>query len=183
MVHFARAARAFAPKGAQEMVAATIRTVSTQPDPAQARETWRRVADSLRGRFPRVAALLDAAKDDVLAYLALPREHWRQIWSNNPHERVNKEIKRRSDVVGSFPNTAATLCLLDAILAEQHDERQVGRKYFGAEGLARLDPRKEGAAGPRADPPARRCAPPAEGRRPTTDVLPSRARAATSFHP
>jgi putative transposase len=145
-VHFVRNALAYVPKGAQEMVAATIRTVFAQPEPEQARETWRRVADSLRGRFPRVAALLDEAEDDVLAYLAFPREHWRQIWSNNPLERLNREIKRRSDVVGIFPNAAATLRLIGAILAEQHDEWQVGRRYFSAESLAKL--RKEGPPHP-----------------------------------
>jgi transposase-like protein len=142
-VHFVRDALAYVPKGAQEMVAATIRTVFAQPEPAQARETWRRVADSLRGRFPRVAQLMDDAEDDVLAYLAFPREHWRQIWSNNPLERLNKEIKRRSDVVGIFPNDAAVLPLLGMVLAEQHDEWQVGRKYFSAESLVKL--RKEGS--------------------------------------
>ena len=137
-VHFVRNALAYVPKGAQEMLAATIRTVFAQPEPELARETWRRVADSLRGRFPRVAELMDAAEDDVLAYLAFPREHWRQIWSNNPIERVNREIKRRSDVVGIFPNAAAALRLIGAILAEQHDEWQVSRKYFSAESLAKL---------------------------------------------
>jgi len=137
-VHFLRNILAFVPKGAQEMVAATIRTVFAQPDPEQARATWRRVADSLRGRFPRVAELMDAAQGDVLAYLAFPREHWRQIWSNNPIERVNKEIKRRSNVVGIFPNQAAALRLIGAILAEQHDEWQVCRKYFSAESLAKV---------------------------------------------
>jgi len=137
-VHFLRNILAFVPKGAQEMVAATIRTVCAQPDPEQARATWRRVADSLRGRFPRVAELMDAAEGDVLAYLAFPREHWRQIWSNNPIERVNKEIKRRSNVVGIFPNQAAALRLIGAIPAEQHDEWQVCRKYFSAESLAKV---------------------------------------------
>jgi len=81
---------------------------------------------------------MDAAQGDVLAYLAFPREHWRQIWSNNPIERVNKEIKRRSNVVGIFPNQAAALRLIGAILAEQHDEWQVCRKYFSAESLAKV---------------------------------------------
>src|SRR3712207_7171291 len=85
------------------MVAATIRTVFVQPDPDQARATWRRVADGFRPRSPRLAALLDEAEADVLAYLAFPPEHWRQIWSTNPLERLNKEVKRRSDVVGIFP--------------------------------------------------------------------------------
>ena len=138
-VHFLRNVLALVPKAAQEMVAATIRTVFAQPDPATARETWRRVADSLRAQFPRVAALLDEAEDDVLAYTAFPREHWRQIWSNNPLERLNKEVKRRTDGVGIFPNSAAVIRLVGAVLAEQHDEWQVCRRYFSAESLAKLN--------------------------------------------
>lgn len=137
-VHFVRNVLALVPKSAAEMVAATIRTVFAQPDPEGARETWRRVADSLRGRFPRAAALLDEAEDEVLAYTAFPREHWRQIWSNNPLERLNREIKRRSDVVGIFPNDPAVIRLIGAVLAEQHDEWQVSRRYFSAESLAKL---------------------------------------------
>ena len=113
---------ALVPKSAQQMVAATIRTVFAQPDPSSAREQWRRVADSFRARFPRLAELLDDAEADVLAYLAFPLEHWRQIWCNNPLERLNKEVKRRTDVVGIFPNEAAVIRLVGAVLAEQHDE-------------------------------------------------------------
>ncbi len=137
-VHFLRNLLATVPKSAQEMVAATVRTVFAQPDAASAREQWRKVADSLRAQFPRAAALLDEAEDDVLAYLAFPREHWRQIWSNNPLERLNKEVKRRTDVVGIFPNRAAAIRLVGAVLAEQHDEWQVCRRYFSAESLAKL---------------------------------------------
>ena len=102
-VHFVRNALALVPKSAQQLAAATIRTVFAQPDAANTREQWRRVADNLRPRFPRLAALLAEAEDDVLAYLAFPVAHWRQIWSNNPLERLNKEVKRRTDVVGIFP--------------------------------------------------------------------------------
>jgi hypothetical protein len=108
-VHFVRNALALVPKTAAPMVAATIRTVFVQPDAPSAREQWRRVADSFRPRFPRLAELLDAAEPDVLAYLAFPAEHWRQLWSTNPLERVNQEIKRRTDVVGIFPNDAVRL--------------------------------------------------------------------------
>ena len=139
-VHFVRNALALVPKSAQQMVAATIRTAFVQPDPAAARETWRRVADGFRARYPRLTALLDEAEADVLAYLAFPPEHWRQIWSNNPLERLNKEVKRRTDVVGIFPNADAVLRLVGAVLAEQHDEWQVGRRYFSAESLAKLAP-------------------------------------------
>jgi putative transposase len=121
-VHFVRNALALVLKPAAQMVAATIRTVFMQPDAQAAREQWRRVADSFRGRFPRLAALLDEAAADVLAYLAFPPEHWRQIYSTNPLERLNKELKRRSAVVGIFPNRAAVIRLLGALLAEQNDE-------------------------------------------------------------
>lgn len=145
-VHFVRNLLALVPKSAAEMVAATVRTVFAQPDAASAREQWRAVADRFRTSFPRVAALLDEAEPDVLAYLAFPREHWRQIWSNNPLERLNKEVKRRTDVVGIFPNATAVVRLVGAVLSEQHDEWQVARRYFSAESLAKL--RKEASPDP-----------------------------------
>jgi transposase-like protein len=139
-VHFVRNALALVPKGMQAMVATTIRTAFAQPDAASAREQWRRVADGFRAKWPRLAALMDDAEADVLAYLAFPPEHWRQIWSTNPLERLNKEVKRRSDVVGIFPNDGAVIRLVGAILSEQHDEWQAGRRYFSAESLAKLLP-------------------------------------------
>ena len=142
-VHFVRNALATVPKSSAQMVAATIRTVFAQPDPASAHEQWRRVADMFRERYPRLAALLDDAEADVLAYLSFPAEHWRQIWSNNPLERLNKEIKRRTDVVGIFPNTEAVIRLVGAVLGEQHDEWQVSRRYFSAESLSKLFEPKE----------------------------------------
>jgi len=135
-VHFVRNALALVPKSAQQLVAATIRTVFAQPDANSACDQWRRVADGFRERFPRLADLIDDAEADVLAYLAFPSAHWRQIWSNNPLERLNKEVKRRSDVVGIFPNERAVIRLVGAILVEQHDEWQVSRCYFSAESLA-----------------------------------------------
>src|ERR671929_102390 len=138
--HFMRSALALVPKSAQQMVAATIRTVFVQPDPTAARDQWRKVADSFRARFPRLAALLDDVEAEVLAYLPFPPDHWRQVWSNNPLERLNKEVKRRTDVVGIFPNAAAVVRLVGAVLAEQHDEWQVSRRYFSAESLAKLGP-------------------------------------------
>jgi putative transposase len=139
-VHFLRNALAFVPKAAAQLVAATIRTVFAQPTAEAARAQWRQVADSFRARWPRLAELMDEAGTDVLAYLAFPPAHWRQLWSTNPLERLNKELKRRTDVVGIFPNAAAVIRLVGALLAEQHDEWQVGRKYFGAESMAALTP-------------------------------------------
>jgi putative transposase len=139
-VHFMRNALALVPKAAAQLVAATIRTVFAQPEPEIAQQAWRQVADGFRSRYPKLASLLDTAEADVLAYLTFPREHWRQIWSNNPLERVNREVKRRTDVVGIFPNEAAILRLVGMILAEQHDEWQVCRRYFSAESLSRLTP-------------------------------------------
>lgn len=137
-VHFARNALALVPKGMQSLVAATIRTVFAQPTVEAARTQWRHVADGFRARFPRLAALMDAAESDVLAYLGFPRAHWRQIWSTNPLERLNKEVKRRTDVVGIFPNPGAVVRLVGALLCEQHDEWQIGRRYFSAESMALL---------------------------------------------
>jgi putative transposase len=146
-VHFVRNALAHVPKSAAPMVAATIRTAFAQPDPVAAHEQWRKVADSFRPRFPRLTTLLDEAEADVLAYLAFPAEHWRQLWSTNPLERLNKEIKRRTDVVGIFPNPEAAVRLVGAVLAEQHDEWQASRRYFSVESLAKLH-RKEADALP-----------------------------------
>jgi transposase-like protein len=145
-VHFVRNLLGLVPKSAAEMVAATVRTVFAQPDAPSAREQWRAVADRLRARFPKAADLMDEAEADVLAYLAFPKGHWRQIWSNNPLERLNKEVKRRTDVVGIFPNPAAVLRLVGAVLSEQHDEWQVARRYLSVESLAKL--RKEAPAEP-----------------------------------
>lgn len=145
-VHFVRNLLGLVPKSAAEMVAATVRTVFAQPDAPSAREQWRAVADRLRARFPKAADLMDEAEADVLAYLAFPKGHWRQIWSNNPLERLNKEVKRRTDVVGIFPNPAAVIRLVGAVLSEQHDEWQVARRYLSVESLAKL--RKEAPAEP-----------------------------------
>jgi putative transposase len=142
-VHWLRNAMALVPKTAQQMVGATIRTVFTQPDAVSTREQWRRVADGFRERFERVAQLMDEAEEDVLAYLSFPHAHWRQIWSTNPLERLNRELGRRTDVVGIFPNEAALIRLAGAVLAEQHDEWQVTRRYFSAESMSLLEQSKE----------------------------------------
>jgi transposase-like protein len=142
-VHFVRNALALVPKSAQQLVAATIRTVFAQPDAANACAQWRRVADGFRDRFPRLADLMDDAEDDVLAYLAVPSTHWRQVWSTNPLERLNKEVKRRTDVVGIFPNESAVVRLVGMLLVEQHEEWQVSRCYFSPESLAPMLPQAE----------------------------------------
>lgn len=142
-VHFVRDALALVPKHAQQMVAATIRTVFVQPDAASARTTWRAVGESFRSRFPRLTTMLAEAEDDVLAYAQFPPAHWHQVWSNNPLERLNKEVKRRTDVVGIFPNAAAVVRLVGSVLAEQHEEWQVARRYFSTESLAELTPAQE----------------------------------------
>jgi transposase-like protein len=143
-VHFMRNALSSVPKEAQQMVGATIRTVFAQPDAKSAHQQWRRVADGFRDRFSRLASLMDEAEEDVLAYAAFPKEHWQKLWSNNPLERLNKEVKRRTEVVGIFPDEAAVIRLVGAILNEQHEEWQVGKRYFGAGSLAKLESRREG---------------------------------------
>lgn len=138
-VHFMRNALSSVPKEARQMVGATIRTVFAQPEAESAHLQWRRVADGFRDRFSKLAALMDEAEEDVLAYAAFPKEHWQKLWSNNPLERLNKEVKRRTQVVGIFPDEAAVIRLVGAVLSEQHDEWQVGKRYFGAGSLAKLD--------------------------------------------
>jgi putative transposase len=129
-VHFMRNALSLVPKAAQQMVGATIRTVFAQPDVGSAREQWLRVSEGFRHRFPRLSELMDEAEEDVLAYAVFPAEHWQKIWSNNPLERVNKEVKRRTNVVGIFPNEAAVVRLVGSVLLEQHDEWQVSKQLL-----------------------------------------------------
>jgi len=137
-VHFMRNALSLVPKAAQQMVGATIRTVFAQPDAASVRQQWRRVTEGFRGRFPKLSELMEEVEEDVLSYATFPPEHWQKIWSNNPLERLNKEVKRRTEVVGIFPNEVAVIRLVGAVLSEQHDEWQVGKRYFSAASLAKL---------------------------------------------
>ena len=138
-VHFVRNMLARVGKTHGEMVAATIRTIFAQPDAPAARAQLRFVVDTLTAKFPDVAAALADAEADLLAYTGFPRAHWRRIWSTNPLERVNKEIKRRSNVVGIFPNDAAVIRLVGAVLLETHDEWQVAdRRYFSEGSMADL---------------------------------------------
>lgn len=134
-VHFMRNALAKVPKGAQAMVAAAIRTIFSQPDYESASMQLRKVADNLRLRFNAVACQLEEAEADILAYTTFPREHWRQLYSTNPLERLNKEIKRRSNVVGIFPNSKAAIRLIGAVLMEQQDEWEISRRYFSLESM------------------------------------------------
>jgi transposase-like protein len=138
-----RNALSLVPKATQQMVGATIRTVFAQPDSESAHQQWRKVSDGFRARFPKLSFLMDEAEEDVLSYSAFPQEHWQKIWSNNPLERVNKEVKRRTNVVGIFPNEAAVIRLVGSVLLEQHDEWQVSKRYFGLGSLAKLERREE----------------------------------------
>ncbi len=139
-VHFVRNLLALVPRDTQSMVAALVRTIFAQPDADSARAQLTKVVESLRSRFPRAAALLLEAEEDVLAYMAFPSEHWRQLHSTNPLERLHKEIKRRTDVVGIFPNGAALLRLVSAVLEEAQEEWLVQRRYFSRESMRKLRP-------------------------------------------
>jgi putative transposase len=137
-VHFLRNVLAQVPRGSAEMVAATIRTIFAQPGPAQVREQLQVIAGMLGRQFPRVEAMLHDAADDITAFAGFPIGHWKKIWSTNPLERLNKEIKRRTDVVGVFPNPEALLRLAGAVLVEAHDEWQVGERRYLSEGSMAL---------------------------------------------
>jgi putative transposase len=137
-VHFIRNALAHAGKGQRQMVLALINTVFAQDSHEAAVDQWRAVADQLRGKFPKLAALMDDAETDVLAFMSFPKAHRTQIHSTNPLERVNAEIKRRTDVVGIFPNEPSIVRLVGALLLEQNDEWQLQRRYMQLEGLQTL---------------------------------------------
>ena len=136
--HFARNLLCKVPKSAQDFVAALNRSIFAQPN---AEEVWaqhRRVVDQLVKRFPDAADLLDEAANDILAFSTFPKAHWRQIWSNNPQERLNREIRRRTDVVSIFPNRAAIIRLVGAVLAEQNDEWCCARRYMSLDMLKKV---------------------------------------------
>ncbi|MBK6335558.1 MAG: IS256 family transposase [Betaproteobacteria bacterium] len=134
-VHFMRNALAYAGKGQRQMVLALINTVFAQDSAETASAQWRTVADQLRGKFPKLADMMDDAEPDVLAFKGFPKAHWAQIASTNPLERLNAEIKRRTNVVGIFPNDPAIIRLVGALLLEQNDEWQLQRRYLQLEGL------------------------------------------------
>jgi transposase-like protein len=135
--HFMRNLLTRVPKSAQAMVATLVRTTFAQPDKQSVWDQHARVVDQLTEKFPAAAELLGDAAADVLAFTGFPKEHWKQIWSNNPQERLNKELRRRTDVVGIFPNREAVIRLVGSVLAEQHDEWAVVRRYMSSESLAK----------------------------------------------
>ena len=150
-VHFMRNLHGAVSAKHAPAVTAAVKTVFAHTDPAEVAAQWDTVADSLAASFPKVAAMMNEAKADVLAFAAFPRAHWQKIWSNNPIERLNKEIKRRADVVEIFPNPAAFLRLATAVVIEAHDEWQVTRRYLSEISMAEL--RKVIAAKQAADKP------------------------------
>ena len=121
------------------MVAAALRQALIQPDRKSAGETWRHVADQLRPRWPKLGKLMDDSEDDVLAYLAFPAQHRTKLHSTNPLERLNKEVKRRADVVGIFPNDDSIVRLIGAVLLEANDEWQLQHRYMQVEAMADLN--------------------------------------------
>jgi transposase-like protein len=137
-VHWMRSALAHVGKGQQAMVAAALRQAFLQADETSAHQVWRQVADQLRPRWSKLAALMDESEHDVLAYLGFPAQHRAKLHSTNPLERLNKEVKRRADVVGIFPCEASITRLIGAVLLEQNDEWQVQHRYMQVEAMAEL---------------------------------------------
>ncbi len=138
-VHFARNITAHLGPARSKPVNALVSTVFAQTSPEAVRATYHQVTDSLRGSFPETAQMLQAAETDLTAFAALPREHWQKIWSNNPIERLNREIKRRADVVQVFPDRDSVTRLIGAVLLEQHEEWQYGeRRYLSETSMRKL---------------------------------------------
>ena len=134
--HFMRNLLTRVPKAAQPFVATLVRSVFAQPSGAEAAAQLARVVEQLEEKYSDASTMLEEAGPDITAYASFPTAHWCQIWSNNPQERLNREIRRRSDVVGIFPNRASVIRLVGAVLSEQHDEWQVSRRYMSAESIA-----------------------------------------------
>ena len=146
-VHFARNLLATVPKADTDMVSAAFRSIFALGDPDAVLTRWDEVTDLFGPRLPKTAELMRGARDDVLAFRTFPKTHWRKVWSNNPLERLNKEIKRRSRVVGIFPNNQSVIRLIGAVLADQHDEWAITRRYLSETSMAQL-------AKPRETPPS-----------------------------
>jgi transposase-like protein len=137
-VHFMRNVLAHIPKGSKSVVAAALRTIFAQPDRAAAGAQLAEVVKAMRARWPKAAEVVAEAENDVLAYMSFPEEHWTRIYSTNPLERLNKEVKRRTNVVGIFPDGASVIRLVGAVLMETSDEWQIGRRYFSQESMKKL---------------------------------------------
>jgi transposase-like protein len=137
--HYLRDLLTRTPKSSQPWVATLVRTIFDQADATEVNAQFDRVVDALIEKLPNAAEHLEGAKADLTAFMAYPREIWRQIWSSNPQERLNKEIRRRTDVVGIFPNRDAIIRLVGAVLAEQNDEWTENHRYFGTEILTKVD--------------------------------------------
>lgn len=137
-VHWMRNALAHVGPKQRPAVVAMLKTIFAQESAKAAHEQWHHVADALRERYEKLAIMMDGSREEVLAYMAFPKEHWPQISSTNPLERVNKEIKRRADVIGIFPNTAAVIRLVGALMLEQNDEWSVSRRYMTLETIGAL---------------------------------------------
>lgn len=135
--HYAANLMAATPKSSWGWVKALLHSIYDQPDAEAVHAQFDRVVDALHEKLPTVADHLEEARADILAFTAFPKEIWRQIWSNNPNERLNREIRRRTDVVGIFPDRPSIIRLVGAVLAEQHDEWAEGRRYLGLDVLAR----------------------------------------------
>ena len=127
---------AVTPKSSWPWVKTLLHSVYDQPDSESVHAQYDRIIDALTEKLPKVAEHLDGARADLLAFTGFPKQIWRQIWSNNPQERLNKEIRRRTDVVGIFPDRTSLIRLVGAVLAEQHDEWIEGRRYLGLDVLA-----------------------------------------------
>ena len=135
--HYAANLMSATPKSSWPWVKALLHSIYDQPDADAVHAQFDRVVEALHEKLPAVAEHLEQARADILAFAAFPKEIWRQIWSNNPNERLNREIRRRTDVVGIFPDRASIIRLVGAVLAEQHDEWAEGRRYLGLEVLAK----------------------------------------------
>ena len=134
------------PKRAQPAVATMVRTIYQQLSAPEVHAQHERVVAQITERFPSAAELLEGAREEILAFTGFPRSHWKQIWSNNPLERLNREVRRRTDVVGIFPNRPAIMRLVGAVLAEQHDEWAVSRRYLNMSAAEALEVASEGVA-------------------------------------
>ena len=139
-VHWMRNALAYVPKGQQSMASASLRQAFLQADGEKAHQVWRAAADAMRQRWPKLGVFMDDSEHDVLAYMGFPEQHRAKLHSTNPLERLNKEVKRRADVVGIFPSEQSIIRLIGAVLLEQNDEWQLQHRYMQAEAMAGLVP-------------------------------------------